>query len=228
MLMRNSGVRAVLALLLAAWAGVAAAQPVPLIVTPGSGGTAGPTPGERIGFTGNLGYRFRVRQNPLIIKTLGIYDAGAPGLTQPHTISLYNATNLTTPLASVTLDSTAPGNPGGFIYGRFPEPGFLQLQSYTEWVLLTNYTAVGDAFLDLDDGDDFRGLGSGGLESPDTGARFSIWADSFMGKVNVNDSPTVSGYGGPNMEFVVMPEPATFGLGMVAAVGALAHRRRRA
>ena len=94
--------------------------------------------------------------------------------------------------------------------------------------MLTNYTAVGDAFLDLDDGADPRGLGSGGNESPDTGARFSIWTDNFLGKVNLNDSPTVSGYGGPNMQFFVFPEPATLGLASVAAIGGLARRHRRA
>ena len=63
------------------------------------------------------------------------------------------------------------------------------------------------------------------MKGTDTGARFSPDAFNYLGKVNFNDSGTVSGYAGPNVQYTV-PEPGAVGLLGVGGL-ALAARRRR-
>ena len=186
---------------------------------------SGASPGERR-FSGDLGFRFTVGTTPLTVTSLGIYDGGTAGLTETHTIRLYLASNMTSPIASSSVDSSTPGDAGNYIYALdLATP--ITLAANTTYALLTNFmsTASSDVFLDLDDGTEPQGIGSGGSESPDTGARFTTDAGSFIAMVNTGLSPTVSGYGGPNAQYVV-PEPASLGLLGGVAMLALGRRKR--
>ena len=180
------------------------------ITSPGTG----PLDTAAKGYT--LGALFRVSSlKPLRLTSLGIFDAGSPGLAQSHSVALWTASG--TLVARVDFSPGLSGlSADGFLYQSLSSPVILQFNE--QYVIGANYP-VGS----LD-----------GLHANDN-SQTETWSDSvaFM-----NGRYTAEGAGftfpgfdvhglsyvGPNAQFSVVPEPGTLAF-LVCPALALVFRR---
>ena len=120
------------------------AQPAPAaggLVTSDITGTV------RNNFTGQTGMEFTTGANPVTVASLG--HAYLPADTQPHTVSLYQASSGTL-VASATVATGSAADPDslGITYQALSSP--VTLAANTSYVLVSNETSGGDPFFDAD------------------------------------------------------------------------------
>ncbi len=116
---------------------------------PAAGGlvTSDMTGTIRNNFTGQAGMEFTTGASPVTVTALG--RAYLPGDTQPHSVSLYRASDGTVlASASVPAGTTAQPDPLGFTYQTLSTP--VTLPAHTTYVLVTSETSGGDPFFDAD------------------------------------------------------------------------------
>jgi O-glycosyl hydrolase len=123
----------------------AEAWPAP-VGAPGSLVTETVTGTIRSDFTGEVGMEFTTGANPIVASALGRTSMAAD--TQPHTVSLYRASDGSLiASASAPVGAAAPDGLG-FVYGRLSSP--VTLAANTSYVLLSSETSGGDSWFDLD------------------------------------------------------------------------------
>jgi len=189
---------------------IAHAANSPLILTPGTGDLFyGTDPSVTLG---NL---FKVGANSITITSLGLFDAGAPGLNQSHSVGLW-----TTSGALLARVDFSPGLNGfennGFIYQNLASQ--VVLQPGTSYVLGAYYPTGS----------------TDGLYVNDT-IQYETWASSVTFNGSGRYTPigagftfpnlTVGGlsYVGPNALYVV-PEPCTL---LLLGLGAAMLRKTK-
>jgi hypothetical protein len=189
---------------------IAHAENAPLIVTPGTGDLFyGTDPSVTLG---NL---FKVGANSINITSLGLFDAGAPGLNQSHSVGLWATSGAL--LARVDF---SPGLNG------FENNGFIYQNLATQVVLQPGASYILGAYYPTGSTD--------GLYVNDTGC-YETWASSVtfnglgrytpIGAGFTFPNLTVGGlsYVGPNALYII-PEPASL---LLLGLGALIAIKRR-
>jgi hypothetical protein len=114
---------------------------------PGSLVTSATTGTIRNNFTGQAGMEFTTGASPVTVTALG--RAYLPVGTQPHTVSLYRASDGTL-LASTSVPTgvQAKPDPLGITYQHLAAP--VTLASDTSYILVSSETSGGDPFFDAD------------------------------------------------------------------------------
>lgn len=162
-----------------------------------------------------IGTLFTVGASGLSVTSLGIWDEGANGLTDSHAVGLWDSTG--TLLGSVTVPSGTGGTlSNSFRYAALGTPVTLTAgQSYT----LGAYYANGSA-------DRYRTNSTTPTFSTDVSSPFARW---ILNSSLVRPTNTALGeaYVGPNLEYGVIPEPATWALFAAGLSTILVLRRRR-
>jgi len=186
---------------------------------------------ERANYAGQLGTQFTVGATAMTVHQLGLYDGGTAGFVDSHPVRIYDSSG-TNVLASVTIDSTTPGNAGNYSFLALTTP--VTLSANTTYVLTAWYPSLNplgdpDSATYRTTNDPFRDLFDGST-GPTPG--FSSDASSYLGRFS-NDITDVftlqsfgGGYGGPNLSTTPIPEPTSLALLGLGALGLL--RRRRA
>jgi O-glycosyl hydrolase len=116
---------------------------------PAAGGlvTSDITGSDRSNFTGQAGMEFTTGSSPVTVTALG--RAYLPADTQPHTLSLYQASTGAL-VASATVATGAAADPDslGFTYQNLSSA--VTLAAGTSYVLVSSETSGGDPFFDAD------------------------------------------------------------------------------
>lgn len=116
---------------------------------PAAGGlvTSDITGSDRGNFTGQVGMEFTTGSSPVTVTALG--RGYLPADTQPHTLSLYQASTGAL-VASATVPTGTAANPDslGFTYQGLPSP--VTLAANTSYILASSETSGGDPFFDAD------------------------------------------------------------------------------
>ena len=101
----------------------------------------------RSDFTGQAGLAFTTGASPVTVTALGRADL--PADTQPHTVSLYQASSGTL-IASAAVATGTAARPDslGLTYQALPAP--VTLAAKTSYVLVSSETSGGDPFFDAD------------------------------------------------------------------------------
>jgi hypothetical protein len=112
--------------------GTLQAYNTPLITSPGTGDLFGSEPSV------TLGNQFQVGSTPLTVTALGLFDSGAPGLDQGHSVGLWTASG--TLLAEVDFSPGLSGfSVGNFLYKNLASS--IELQPGTQYILAASYQA---------------------------------------------------------------------------------------
>lgn len=161
-----------------------------------------------------FGYEFTVGSQDISVNALGIWDSSAGvGLIDSHDVGLWDAFGLL--LTSVTIPSgnSSTLSASGFWYE--PISGSVTLYANTTYVLGAKYPVTAPSIdtgvaLATTTSDPEITLG----DARRTSSMTFDFPDVIVGGLN-------DGYFGPNMDYTVVPEPATWsllGLGLLALV----------
>lgn len=162
-------------------------------------------------FIGATGWFFTPTSD-LSITQLGVYDAGDPGLFDPHDIGIFSAVDG----SALVTTTVAAGESGELIDGtRFVDVGAVTLSAHESYYIVAN-----NWFNDL------YVFGDGAVEyAPE------ITWDGFADSLDNDIFSTIENLGGqagnlgPNFRYTVVPAPAT-AWGLVA-LGFIGRRRGR-
>lgn len=177
----------------------------------------------------NIGREFVVSGTGITIRDLGVYDAAAPNLINPHDVTLFSISNLGVPSSSAALATVnvPAGNPStatldsGFYFEPIT-PLFLPAGNYAVigYGLDTGVNGNGDPYAD------------GGLRLSSPNANDAFF-DPY--EFSNNPSPTFPAGGDSNDHSSTSfhfdlgnttPEPASLSICALGAMGMLARRRR--
>lgn len=178
---------------------------------------------------------FNVGAKSVIVSGLGFFDDGADGLTEAHNVALYDRSNTTTPLATLTVPagtgatltgvgtySNGTGRQGGFRVVNLATPITLpaNFQGSVLSYLLSDTPAKTDNY-----GDGGQGFNDG--SSLNSGTLLISFIGTFFNSTNATSgyfhSNSASPLAGGTFVYDV-PEPASLGLLAVAATALLARR----
>jgi hypothetical protein len=180
----------------------------PLITFPGTGSLSSD------GGNGTIGDLFQVGSSPLQVTSLGLFDSGAPGLNESHSVGIWTAGGALLGRADIS-----PGlgdfSADGFVYKTLSSP--VTLQPGAQYVIGANYAA-----------------GTSDLFYPNDSIESETWAPvvHFMnGRYTAHDVgfvlPQLNVFGlsyvGPNAQFTVVPEPGTISV-FACAIAAFCFR----
>jgi hypothetical protein len=187
------------------------ADNLPLITSPGTGDLFGSEPSV------TLGNQFQVGPNPLTVTALGLFDSGAPGLDQSHSVGLWTAGG--TLLAEVDF---SPGLSGfslnGFLYQNLASS--IVLQPGTQYIMGASYQ-----------------VGTTDLHYANDTIQYETWSSAvtfIRGRYTANGAgftfPNLNvgglSYVGANLEYTV-PEPGAVVLFLNFAAGCMLWRTGR-
>jgi hypothetical protein len=167
------------------------------------------------GFT--VGDLFRVGADPLQITSLGMFDGGAPGLDQSHSVGLW--TDSGTLLGRVDFSPGLSGSSAnGFLYLTLSSP--VTLQPGSQYVIGVSYPVGSTDGVHVNDSIE--------TETWSSAAHLVFGRYTADGAGFIFPPYSVGGlsYVGPNALFTVVPEPGTVGLAACAASVALCFRLR--
>src|SRR6202044_1014901 len=99
----------------------------------------------RNNFSGWVGMTFTVGNSPITVAGLG--RMFAPGNTGSHTVEIVTASNAQVVTGGSVTISMAGGTPGSFVYASLPST--VTLNANTTYYILTQETASGDQWYDL-------------------------------------------------------------------------------
>ncbi len=173
-------------------------------------------------FNDTVGFSFTLKDSPLRVTSLGVYDAGTNGLSRTNFVGLWD--NSGSLLASVTINrSTNAPLVGFFRWADLSSPITLSASNTYRIGAQAN---IGETRYS---GAIPQGLFSGTSETTNVffdGAVRNNAANVF----SFPNSAPQAGIAviGPNATFEVVPEPSTFALLLMTAAGALFWVKRRA
>lgn len=173
-------------------------------------------------FLDTVGFSFTLKDSPLRVTSLGVYDAGTNGLSRTNFVGLWD--NSGSLLASVTINrSTNAPLVGFFRWADLSSPVTLSASNTYRIGAQANLgeTRYSGALP--------PGLFSGTIETTNVFFNGSVRNNDFNVFSFPNSTPQAgSAIIGPNATFEVVPEPSTYALLVMAGAGALWWVRRRA
>jgi hypothetical protein len=195
------------------------AQAALLFVTSPANGAQG----NRAAYNGTVGTEFTVGADDLIVTSLGYEDAGLNGLAASHQVGIWSAAGAL--VASVVVDPSDPLNDAW----RFSTLGLAITLTAGETYRIGG-VALGDPFTDTHTASGGDGvadfaisgdatLSNGALTSPN---RF--FGGPFANPANDGTSFALR-WAPANMEYTVVPEPASAVLGIFGLLGLMRRRR---
>lgn len=178
--------------------------------------------GDSGNFNDTVGFSFTLKDSPLLVTSLGVYDFATNGLSRTNFVGLWD--NSGTLLASVTINrSTNAPLVGFFRWADLSTPVTLSASNTYRIGAQAN---IGESRYS---GTIPQSLFSGTSETTNV---------FFNGAVRNNDANVFSfpnstpqagtAVIGPNATFDVVPEPSTFALLLLAGAGAVFWAKRRA
>lgn len=174
---------------------------LPLITNPGSGNLITESGGYLVGAA------FDVGAFPLQVSALGLFDAGAPGFAQVHSVGLW--TEGGTLLARVDIPPEPIGLTGDeYVYHALDK--FILLQAGRRFIIGTHYPdPIIDSFFDS-------------RTHRETWSPYATYYNTRYAPAEEFGLPWINGggffYVGPNAQFTVIPEPANVALFLSALV----------
>jgi hypothetical protein len=172
-------------------------------------------------FNDTVGFSFTLKENPMNVTSLGVYDANTNGLSRTNYVGLWDNSGVL--LASVTINRST----------NAPLVGFFRWADLVTPVTLSAFGtyrigAQADIGEDRYSGNIPLGQFSGTAETTNVVFNGAVRGNS-SGVFEFPDSTPSAGQAiiGPNASFEVIPEPTTYALLTMAGVGALWFAKRR-